>query len=569
MPWLHDDFSMKEQHAIPGLSLVQWMNMQQNPSLTHITQPNYLHSLSGSALQNLAAGNPTGQLGLPGQQISLQNNIQFNSQMPGQYMQQLDQKVQTATLNSSGSIMQQQQQLTDSVQQQRQSFINQAPLTSHFQGQLLQTQTVLQSHNQLQRNLPQNLIPQQQQHSKMTSHHPDPINQQLQIPENQTQIQLLKKLQQQHQLVLAQQSTLQQPSQVSQLQDSDKQPLDISNSVSGSIATSQMHDVSRSTSVSLPSSNANQQSTRTNSQTNLQFSRTSQQPAMLAQFAAQVGHTVPLLMNQLSATDNGLLTGSMGGQSVLTDDLPSCSASPSMNNCPNGHQAVMNGRTQGITVVGKDISQSSATLLSSCGLEAMSASSNLVKNLRPKSDAETSSIISKNQNQGFLAPQVYKNSSVPQMENLDSSTSVTSVCLSQDDQSINPTSLSSQPIVCTDMNHHEEAQDAQRNNMSFGINIDYQLGMPMTPDPLIPKSLAGSEKDYSNYLSSGGMLYNYEDPKEGHPELLSSMVSQSFGVPDMAFNSISSTIDDSSFIDRGTWAPKPPMPRMRTYTKVG
>ncbi|XWS73357.1 hypothetical protein CRYUN_Cryun02cG0120900 [Craigia yunnanensis] len=46
------------------------------------------------------------------------------------------------------------------------------------------------------------------------------------------------------------------------------------------------------------------------------------------------------------------------------------------------------------------------------------------------------------------------------------------------------------------------------------------------------------------------------------------MVSQSFGVPDMTFNSMDSTINDSSFINQGAWVPRPQFQRMRTYTKV-
>lgn len=46
------------------------------------------------------------------------------------------------------------------------------------------------------------------------------------------------------------------------------------------------------------------------------------------------------------------------------------------------------------------------------------------------------------------------------------------------------------------------------------------------------------------------------------------MVTQSFGVPDMAFNSTDSAISDSSFMNRGVWGPPPQYQRMRTYTKV-
>lgn len=602
MPWIGDDFGMKDPQALPGLSLAQWMNMQSNPSLTNTMQPNYLHSLSGSVLQNLAGGDLTRQLGLPAPQIPQQNNLQFNNQRPGQQVQQVDQlqKMPPAAMNPLGSIIQPQQQLTDVNQQPRQNLINQTMPTSQVQAQLLQAQSLVQSQNvlqqqqsiqnQLQRNLPQNLPPQPpqqqqqqqilnqtQQQSFMPSHPSNPISQQLHLPENQIQFQLLQKLQQQQQSLLAQQSTLQQPSQLSQLPDPQKQVLDASQSLSRSMSTSQVQDVSQSVSVSLPQSHM----VMNNSQTNLRFPqqpqlpKLQQQQPMLAELPGPVGQTLPPTTNQLSATGSSLLTaGAGGGQSIITDDVPSCSTSPSTNNCPNGVQAVMNGRVQRSTAVGDDITQSSATLLSSSGLEAMSASSNLVKDIQQKADVKNHLNISKSQNQGFLTPQVYHNGSAAQLDYLDSSSSATSICLSQNDvqlqQGTNPMSFSSQPMLFRDISQDGEVQGDQRNNMTFGTNIDNQLGMPMMPDPLIPKNLVGSEKDFSNNLSSGGgMLSSFENPKEAQPELSSSMVSQSFGVPDIGFNSIDSTINDGSFMNRGTWAPQPTIPRMRTYTKVG
>nr|GMD91037.1 Auxin response factor 19 [Ipomoea batatas] len=212
MPWIGDDFGMKDPQALPGLSLAQWMNMQSNPSLTNTMQPNYLHSLSGSVLQNLAGGDLTRQLGLPGQQIPQQNNLQFNSQRTGQQVQQVDQlqKMPPAAMNPLGSIMQPQQQLTDVGQQPRQNLVNQTMPTSQVQAQLLQAQGLVQPQNvlqqqqsiqnQLQRNLPQSLPPQPpqqqqqqqqqqilnqtQQPSFMPSHPSNPITQQMHLPDN-------------------------------------------------------------------------------------------------------------------------------------------------------------------------------------------------------------------------------------------------------------------------------------------------------------------------------------------------------------------------------------------------
>jgi hypothetical protein len=106
------------------------------------------------------------------------------------------------------------------------------------------------------------------------------------------------------------------------------------------------------------------------------------------------------------------------------------------------------------------------------------------------------------------------------------------------------------------------------NNVTFGNNVDGQLGMPMNPDALSTKGISGLGKDFSNNISSGGILGNYDNSKDIQPEL-----SSSFGVPDMTFNSIDSTIDNSSsFLNRGSWAPTaapaPQFQRMRTYIKV-
>ncbi|CAH9075603.1 unnamed protein product [Cuscuta epithymum] len=551
MPWAGcDDFGMKEPQGLPGLSLAQWMNMQSNnnPSLAAtMHQPNnYMpSSLSASVLQNLSGGGDiTRQLGLP--QIPQQNNLQFNPQPP-------------ATMNPllSSIVQPHQQQLPDPCQQQpRQSLINQ---TNQVQAQILQAQNLVQSqniHQQQQtmqsqlhhRNLSpqphqqQQMLSQSQQQSFGPSSHPtNPIiTQQLHLPDNnqQLQFQLLQKIQQQQQLQ-------QQPShQLNQLQDVIQ---------------------------SLPQSHV----TINNNQTNLMFSQQPQLPKhqqpMLAELPGPVGQT-----NQLSVT---------GGQSIITDDVPSCSTSPSTNNCPNRAQ---NGITQSSTII----------LSSSGGLEtAMSGSSNLVvkEMQRQKSENRNSSnsnnhnsnnnnhplmTMSKSlQNQGFLTPQVSyhnNNGSGGHMDYLDSSSSATSICVSQNNAPLqhcaNPTmSFGSQPMFFRDLSQDGgEAGGEQRSPFTTNID-DGQLEMPMITShdpPLIPKSLVGgSLKDFS---SSGGGYENHH-PKGPQPaELSSSMVSQSFGVADMGgFASLDSAIDDGSFMNGGgNWAQQPPMPRLRTYTKV-
>ncbi|KAK2972590.1 hypothetical protein RJ640_007762 [Escallonia rubra] len=596
MPWLGDDICMKDPQALPGLSLVQWMNMQQNPSLGNTIQPNYLHSFSGSVLQNYTGTDISRQLGMSAPQVPQQNNLQFNAQRSAQQAQQLDQlqKLPITSLNPLGSIVQPQQQVSDVTQPPRQNLSNQ----NQFQAQHLQSQSLVQTNNilqqpsvqnhHLQRNLSQNLqqqqqhmVSQSQQQNLMQPQPPDQVNQQLQMSENQIQLQLLQKLHQQQQTLLAQQSVLQ-PSPISQLQDQQKQLLDVSQGFSRSLTSSQMVEVPpHMAATSLPQSHITpQQMTRNNSQSNIRFShppqqqpKLQQQSGMLPEMTGHVGHTPTPITNQLSTAGSSLLTGAAGaGQSGITDDIPSCSTSPSTNNCPSLVPQMMNGRTHRSTAMGHETTQSSGTLLSSSGLETMSANITNVRDFPQKPDIKPSLNISKSQNQGFLSQQTYLNAAGTQMDYLDSTSSATSVCLSQNDvhlpHNANPMSFTSPSISFRDINQDGEVGGDPRNCNTFGANTDSQLTMPMVPDPLITKGMIGSAKDFSNNLSGGGMLSSYENPKEAQPELSSSMVSQSFGVPDMAFNSIDSTINDSSFLNGGAWAPPPQFQRMRTYTKV-
>ncbi|CAI9780302.1 unnamed protein product [Fraxinus pennsylvanica] len=591
MPWLGDDFGTKDPQALHGLSLVQWMNMQQNPSLANSMQPNCLNPLSSSILQNFSGADLSHQLGFPAPQ---HNNLQFNTPRPTQPVQQLDQlqKPPASTLNPLASIIQTQQQFTDTMQPPRQNLMNQTLPTSQVQTQLLQSQNpnpaqnVLQQqqsiiNNHLQRSLPQNLPQQQQnpshlqQQDLMLFQSPDHASQ-LHVPENQIQLQLLQKLQQQQQSLLAQQSAIQIPSQLTQNQDQQKPLLDISQKFSWSVA-GQPPEASQSKSTMLPQSHViPQQMTRNNSQTNLLFAQPKrqqhQQSGTQSELSGFVGNASNPMNNQLSAGDSSLLMGAAGGgQSGITDEVPSCSTSPSTNNCPGAIQSTVNGRNQRSTITGDEMAQSSASLLSSTGVKNMSSNGNLVKDLQKKPDIKPSVDISKSQNQGFFATRTYLNTTGTHIDYLDSSCSATSV-LSQNDVQTpqrNPASFNSQSMLFGATSQDRELQgDRRNNNVPFGANSGNQLGMPIIPDPLITKSVVGSG-DFSNNLSSGGeMLSNYENPKETHPELSSSMVSQSFGVPDMTFNSIDSTINDNSFMNGGAWPPPPQIPRMRTYTKV-
>lgn len=602
MPWIGDDICMRDPQALPGLSLVQWMNMQQSPSLANTIQPNYTHSMSGSVLQNLSGTDLSRQLGLSAPQIPQTNNMQFNCQRLPQQAQQPDHLPKLpSTLNPLGSVIQSQQQLGDITQQSRQNVVNQTLPSSQVQAQMLQPQSLVQTNNILQqqpsiqnhqphRSVNQNLQ-QQQQHQQQSMGQnqqqnliqpqlPDQVNQQLQMSENQIQIQLFQKLQQQQQQsLLAQQSPLQQPAQFTQLQDPQRQLLDMSQNFSRPLTPTQMLEVPQATSTSLPQS-IPLQMTRNNSHTNIRFSHPAQQPKLqhqqsgvLPEISGHMGLPLPPTTNQLSTAGSSIVTGTAGaGQSAITDDLPSCSTSPSTNNCPNVVQPVMNGMPHRSTAMGEDMAHSAATILSPSALETISSNANLVKDLQQKSDVKPSLNISKNQNQGFFAPQTYLNGAAAQTDYLDTSSSTTSVCLSQNDvhlqQNNNPVSFNPQSLLFRDTSQDGEVQADPRNSVPYGNNIESQLGIPMNPDPLLAKGMTGLGKDIHNNFSSGGIITNYENSKDAQQELSSSMVSPSFGVPDMTFNSIDSTINDSSFMNRGPWPPPPQFQRMRTYTKV-
>ncbi|CAA0842181.1 Auxin response factor 19 [Striga hermonthica] len=570
MPWLGDEYGLKDPQAgLPGLSLVQWMNMQQqNPSI----QPNYINPLPNSILQNLAGTDMSRQLGgLSSPQISHQQNLQFNSQRSTQPIDPL-QKLQPSTLNPLGSIMQPHQQLTDMSQPPRLNAEcqNQTLPTSQLpSSQVLQSQNhpvqsqpqSLLNHHQIQRNVPQNLPAHQQ--SLTTSQPSDHTSQQqLLLSDNQIQLHLLQKLHQQQQSLLSHQ----QPPQPTQFQDQhpQKQPiLDIPQNFS-SPTSSQMLESSRVT----PDPHDCQLVKNDGQNANFRF----------AQPKLQHHQSSSPMTNQVSAGRASILTGGANaGPSVVTDDAPSCSTSPSTNNSPNGVQSVMNGpKVHRAMPTADEIAQPGVNPYnnnnSNGSLEPISCNNNLVKDFQQKTEVKPSLNVSKIQNQGFFTSQPYLNGGGAQMEYLDSSSSATSV-LSQNDGHLpqtNSMSFNSQSMLF---------RDGYQENVPFGADIEnHQLAMPMMSDPLITKNMMGcSGKDFSSAdLSSGGggggmLPAAYENTtKDAHhqPELSSSMVSQSFGVPEMAFNSIDSSMNDGNFMNGGGWGVPPQIPRMRTYTKV-
>ncbi|KAK7399049.1 hypothetical protein VNO78_10224 [Psophocarpus tetragonolobus] len=602
VPWLGDDMCVKDPHALPGLSLVQWMNIQQNPALSSSLLPNYVPSMSGLVLQNLPGTDIANQVVFSTPQISQSINVSVDAHNILQTSQQLDHiQKQPSTSSALVTVMQPLQQLGDITQQPR-NLTNQMLPQNQAQAQLLNPQNLVQTNNilqqqqssiqkrQLLRSMSQN-PPQQHQETTMGQNQtknsfpspiPDHFNQQLQMSDNQVRLQLLQKLQQQQQTLLAQQSALQQPTRI-QIHDQQRQLLDVACN-SSALTPGQVLEIRPTLQNSLPEANSiSHQITASSSQKNLQFSHVPQPPALLSEMSSHLGLPPTVTTTYpLSASGGSILTGA--GQSVITDDVPSCSTSPSTNNCASTLPPVISSQIHMSTTLGDDMDQSAVTILSPSALETVSSNANMVKDVQHKYEVKPSLNISKTQNQGNVSPQACLNGVVVQTDYLDSSSSTTSVGHFQSDtrmlQNNNPFCYNPQSMYCRDNSKIVEVQADARSNVPYCNNLNGQMDMPPNEDSLLTKGTVGL-MNLSNNFSSGGLLGDYENNRVVQPELSSSMVSQTFDVPDMSFNSIDSTINGNSFLNRGPWAllpppppPPPPAPPqqqfhpMRTYTKV-
>lgn len=600
MPWLGDNIGFKDPQSLPGLSLMQmqWMNMQQNSALINSMQPGYINSLTGP-VQHHAGTDLSQQLGFSAPQIAPPNNIQFNAtRLPQQapQQQQLDQLPKIpSTMNPLSSIMQPQQQLGETVQNLQhssQTLINQGAPILQSQTLVQPSTAILQQpppiQNQQLRNPPQNLQQQVQQPSilgqsqqpklSVSSQLPDQLNLQLQqMSDNQIQIQLLQKLkeQQQHSILVQQSAVQQQMTQLNQLPD-QRQLLDESQRP----MIEQLPPMTASNLLSQSNLMPQQQMTKNSASgqmnINTRFSNPSQQPKLQHEQTSLLPEAQMNMGLPPMSTENHILApgaslfGAGPGPSVITDDAPSCSTSPSAGNGPSPVvQPIMSSsRTQRSTNISEDMAQSNSTFLSPNTLVPM------MKDSKTKSEVRTSLNFSKSQNNGFFNPHGFLCGGTAQTNYLDTSSSATSACLSQNDVQLqqNTNTMPSyyqQGMMFQEISHNGEVQGDMRGSISvpYSSNIDGHLGIPVSSDLLLGKGIVGLGKDIENNLPSAGILPDYNNSKDSQ-QLTSSMVSQPFGVPDVAFDSIDSTINDSTFLNKGAWAPAPQFQRMRTYTKV-
>ncbi|CAN6215723.1 unnamed protein product [Urochloa humidicola] len=613
MPWLGEEICIKDPQTqntiMPGLSLVQWMNMnmQQNSFANPAMQSEYLRSLSNPNMQNLGAADLSRQLCLQNQ-ILQQNSIQFSSPKLPQQMQPVN-ELSKATLpvnqlsvgtkppeqTQDPSNLQRQQQsmnqllplsqtqanlvqaqvlVQNQMQQQQSPSItqNQQPATSqplllphhhHQQQQQQQQQQQKLLHQQQQLLLQQQQLQQQQQNqqqlNKMAGQVPNLATQQLQLSDQQLQLQLLQKLQQQQQSLLSQPAvTL---AQLPLIQEQQKLILDMQQQLSNSQSLSQQQ--------MMP-----QQSTKVPSQATPPPLPHMHQEAQQKVPQKHVGFTdashpaIPptTSVNAISVAGSPLMANG-ATHSVVTEEIPSCSTSPSTANGNHLVQPLL-GRNQQCGMINNEkVPQSTAPMPIPSSLEAITGAPRLTKEL-PKlnSNVKQSVMASKLPNPG-PAPQNLVNSAPP-TDYLETASSATSVWLSQTDGLLHqgfPMSFNQQQMF-KDAPPETDIQDADpSNNALFGINGDGQLGFPMGPDGFLSNGIDASK--YQNHISTD-IDGNYRIPKDGQQEISSSMVSQSFGASDMAFNSIDSAMNDGGFLNRTSWPPAPPLKRMRTFTKV-
>ncbi|CAH8381203.1 unnamed protein product [Eruca vesicaria subsp. sativa] len=536
MPWMGEEFGMKDAQSsmFPGLSLVQWMSMQQNNPLSagaattqlpSFNLPNNFAPNDHSKLLNFQSPNlsPANTqfnksnmvnhisqqmqaqpaMVQSQQQQQLQQQVQMSHQQLQQHHQQQQQGVyNTGSVNNGVSVVSNQvpcQNLstgfTQSQLQQQSMLANGAKMThqnmvsagnkgsSQMTAQELQFQQQLELHNSTQ------LLRNQQEQSSMhslqqtLSQNPQQLQMQQQSskpsPSQQLQMQLLQKLQQQQQQTTPPVSSSLQP-QLSSLQQTQSHQLQ-------QLLSSQNQQP-------LPQGN------------NTFPASTFMQPPQIQVSQQQQGYMNNKPIVAAGRSQSGHIDG----------EAPSCSTSPSANN--TGHDNVSptnflsrNQQGQAVSVPASDPVQQGMVNLKSAGEQFKF--------------------------KGVVTDQI------------DVTTAGTTYC----PDVVGPGQQQQQtfPLPSFGFDGDLQAQHP-RNNLAFAGNLE-----AVNPDALY------SQKDFQNLVPNYGNA-----PRDIETEL--SSASQSFGIPSIPFKSGGSNeiggINDSGIMNGGIWPNQ--AQRMRTYTKV-
>ncbi|KAM7517565.1 hypothetical protein LguiB_016527 [Lonicera macranthoides] len=530
MPWL-DELGMKDPSSsiLPGLSLVQWMSMQQHHHNNNNRFPTSHFSpiVSSNPLQNsLTTDDPSKLLNFQSPPIStptLHQSIKPN-QNP-QYHQQL----QLQQLLHS-SINPQQQQ----TQNQNSQFQQQHQQNQHQNSQ----QPVVYSQSQQQQPLTGNI--QSQQNVPSANRNSFPLTSLPQDSQFQPQI---EQQQTSHLQRPQQQQTQFQQAQIQLLQQSLLQRSQIQNSSQQSLSEQQQQQLQLQLLQKLQQQQQQQQllspvSPRIDpqQQQGIQHNRQSQQsPLSQQQVSNNSFSTSPFLqstqfpMNQLVGPQKPLMGIRAHAHSGVTEgDAPSCSTSPSTNNCQVAPSKFANKYQEVPPPLMDDSVANPPTNMIHQELPNKS-------DIRIKHELPTSKGLEKPKYKGIATDQ------------LEASSSATSYCMEANGLPNN----FSLPGFCLD----GDIQSQTRNNLPFAANSD-----GLTPDALLSRG-----------FDSQNLLPNYGGtPRDIETELsTAALSSQSFGLPDLSFKPVVSNdvaINEAGPLCNGLWGNQ--TQRMRTYTKV-
>ncbi|CAJ2649996.1 unnamed protein product [Trifolium pratense] len=626
MPWLGDDFGMKDASSsgFPGLSLVQWMQMQQNNQFSAAQSGCFPSMLSSNTLHgNLSTDDPSKLLSFQAPGLSAPS-LQFNkpnlpnqtnqlhqspTSWPQQQQQQQLQNLQQQQQQQLQNLQQQQQQQLQQQQQQQLQSLSQIPM-NQFQQQRQQQLPESQNLTLLQQQMSQQLgqQPQKQPQSSQqailnngivaSNQNTNQFAQQQTLAYTQLQqkqqllpgsIPLQQSTQsaskntfpltslpqdsQFHQHIDQQPSLLQRQQQQTQLQQSSLQALQQSQPqwVPPNLPVTQMSQQNTSEQqLQLQFLHKLQQQQQQQQQQQflstsgpllqsqlLQKQNTHQQNQQLPQMPISQHHNQQLGNNAFSTekrlnSNNFSSSSLMQSQqlsvnqtpntqkprtitrvpSTLTDgEAPSCSTSPSTNNCQISQPNLLKRNQQVQTTIG--------------GILVVEPANNLTQDLQSKSDMHIKQEFSNVKGPDQLK---YKGATTDQLE----ASSGTSYCL-------DPGNVQ-QSLPLSNFCMESDVQSNPRNTLPFETNFDGLMS-----DTMLSRGY-DSQKDLQNLLA------NYcGAPGDIETELSTADISsQSFGLPDLAFKPGCSNdvgIDDTSgVLNNGVRANQ--TQRMRTYTKV-
>jgi hypothetical protein len=550
MPWLADDFAFKDvQNALfPGLSLVQWMAMQQNPQMLTAAAPSvqsqYLTSNALGMQDGIGNVNedPAKRLSMQAQNIGLPN-LQTGTKMDHPALTSLVQQQQQPHHVLQQQHVQPLQQSSTILQQQQAQLLQQNAIHLQQQQEQLQRQ---QSQPPQQLKAPASLQPMDQH--KLKEQQPPGgqavsqaqlLNQILQPSSSQLQQMGLPKSPTQRPGLpgLTTMGSLRQPqlTQSPQLQQTAEYQQAVIQSQQPQLQQLSQSELQLQLLQKIQQQNLlSQLNPQHQSQLIQQLSQKSQEILQQQVLQHQLGSSDAVgQLKHLQQTPLNHMTGSMTPQQLVRSHSALVeSEEPSSSTAPSGSRA-------------SPINSLSRAQQGSRNLPEIPSTphiEHLLQEIQSKSDNRI-----KNDIQGSKET-INAPSRHPASDQLDAS-SATSFCLDE-----SPREGFSFPPVCLDGN----AQVDPRDNFLIAENVD-----TLMPDALLSRGMS-SGKGICD-LPSG-----QRDRRDVENELSSAAFSsQSFGVPDMSFKpgcSSDVAVADGGMASQGLWNSQ--TQRMRTFTKV-